>query len=198
MNSAHQARMSTATAEGPTERRRGVSGPHRCGQFPTPACSAWSRVGNPEGAGNPLGAWAYSTRRTADQRPWSVAGSDGPLLPATSQRGGSCRSGLPDATHANRVLELLEDHGVALAAGPIQRFGTQGWGTSVYCHDPSGSGIELIYYAAVGDGRRLRAPEFESGSTIVSNADSNGPGRAGSAVNHPDRRPAQRDSPGRW
>ena len=41
------------------------------------------RVDNPEGAGNPLAAWAY---RLGGQRPWSVAGPDGSVLPATAER----------------------------------------------------------------------------------------------------------------
>jgi len=28
----------------------------------------------------------------------------------------------------------------------MRRFGFGGWGTSVYCRDPSGNGIELISY----------------------------------------------------
>jgi catechol 2,3-dioxygenase-like lactoylglutathione lyase family enzyme len=43
-------------------------------------------------------------------------------------------------------MELLEEHGVELVAGPVRRFGAHGRGTSVYCRDPSGNGVELISY----------------------------------------------------
>lgn len=44
------------------------------------------------------------------------------------------------------VLDLLSHHQVEVIAGPIQRFGARGWGTSVYCQDRSGNGVELISY----------------------------------------------------
>jgi hypothetical protein len=56
------------------------------------------------------------------------------------------RADLAFRTHrtADENVELLRAHGIALVAGPIRRFGARGWGTSVYCHDPSGNGVELI------------------------------------------------------
>jgi hypothetical protein len=70
------------------------------------------------------------------------------MLPPAAQRGGPCRSRLPDRRTPTECIELFDEHGIALAAGPIQRFGAQGRGTTVYCHDPSGNEIELISYAA--------------------------------------------------
>ena len=43
-------------------------------------------------------------------------------------------------------LARLADLGVEVTEGPVRRFGAQGWGTSIYCRDPSGNGIELIAY----------------------------------------------------
>lgn len=103
-------------------------------------------VENPEGTANPLGAWAY---RFADHQinvhgPWS--GLEPPCcVPALNEvgRGDLCfrtdRS--PEATVA-----WLESLGVVIVAGPMRRFGAGGWGTSIYCRDPSGNGIELIAY----------------------------------------------------
>ncbi len=47
----------------------------------------------------------------------------------------------PDA-----VLARLERVGVEVVEGPVRRFGSLGWGVSLYCRDPSGNGIELISY----------------------------------------------------
>jgi catechol 2,3-dioxygenase-like lactoylglutathione lyase family enzyme len=41
----------------------------------------------------------------------------------------------------------LERHGVDVELGPVERFGAQGTGTSVYFRDPDGSLLEFISYA---------------------------------------------------
>ena len=40
----------------------------------------------------------------------------------------------------------LKEYGVAIEAGPMQRFGAKGEGTSVYFRDPDGSLMEFISY----------------------------------------------------
>jgi catechol 2,3-dioxygenase-like lactoylglutathione lyase family enzyme len=42
--------------------------------------------------------------------------------------------------------EHLEDHGVPVEAGPVERFGARGAGTSLYFRDPDGSLLEFITY----------------------------------------------------
>ena len=42
--------------------------------------------------------------------------------------------------------------GVAIHAGPMQRFGAKGSGTSVYFRDPDGSLLEFISYRQAGGG----------------------------------------------
>jgi catechol 2,3-dioxygenase-like lactoylglutathione lyase family enzyme len=43
----------------------------------------------------------------------------------------------------------LEGHGVKIEAGPMERFGAKGRGTSVYFRDPDGSLMEFMSYAAM-------------------------------------------------
>lgn len=40
----------------------------------------------------------------------------------------------------------LERHGVEIEAGPVERSGARGTGTSIYFRDPDGSLLELIVY----------------------------------------------------
>jgi catechol 2,3-dioxygenase-like lactoylglutathione lyase family enzyme len=40
----------------------------------------------------------------------------------------------------------LNGHGIAIEAGPMQRFGAKGTGTSVYFRDPDGSLMEFMSY----------------------------------------------------
>jgi catechol 2,3-dioxygenase-like lactoylglutathione lyase family enzyme len=44
------------------------------------------------------------------------------------------------------AIEHLEEHGVAIETGPVERLGARGSGTSVYFRDPDGSLLELISY----------------------------------------------------
>jgi catechol 2,3-dioxygenase-like lactoylglutathione lyase family enzyme len=44
------------------------------------------------------------------------------------------------------AIAHLERHGIAIEAGPMQRFGAKGEGTSVYFRDPDGSLMEFISY----------------------------------------------------
>jgi catechol 2,3-dioxygenase-like lactoylglutathione lyase family enzyme len=43
----------------------------------------------------------------------------------------------------------LEQQGVEVETGPVERFGAQGPGTSVYFRDPDGSLLEFISYAGM-------------------------------------------------
>lgn len=45
------------------------------------------------------------------------------------------------------AVEHLSGHGVEIIAGPVERPGARGRGTSVYFRDPDGSLLELITYA---------------------------------------------------
>lgn len=45
----------------------------------------------------------------------------------------------------------LQQHGVAIELGPVDRFGAKGSGTSLYFRDPDGSLIEFICYEQIGD-----------------------------------------------
>ena len=44
------------------------------------------------------------------------------------------------------AIAHLKKHGIAVEAGPMQRFGAKGNGTSVYFRDPDGSLMEFITY----------------------------------------------------
>lgn len=103
-------------------------------------------VVNPEGAANPLGAWAY---RFGDQQlnvhgPWP--GRDDPCcLPPLNEPGRADICLAWDGT-VEEALAHLDRHNVEVEEGPMRRFGARGWGTSVYCREPDGSLIELICY----------------------------------------------------
>ena len=47
----------------------------------------------------------------------------------------------------SEALARLEQHGVELELGPLEREGARGFGTSVYFRDPDGNLLELIVYA---------------------------------------------------
>ena len=44
------------------------------------------------------------------------------------------------------AIAHLEQHGVSVETGPVERLGARGEGTSVYFRDPDGSLLELISY----------------------------------------------------
>ena len=44
------------------------------------------------------------------------------------------------------AIAHLNQHGVAVEVGPVERFGSRGQGTSVYFRDPDGSLMEFISY----------------------------------------------------
>lgn len=44
------------------------------------------------------------------------------------------------------AMQHLQEHGVSIERGPLQRFGAKGTGTSVYFRDPDGSLLEFISY----------------------------------------------------
>jgi catechol 2,3-dioxygenase-like lactoylglutathione lyase family enzyme len=47
---------------------------------------------------------------------------------------------------AGSAVTHLEQHGVEVEVGPVERTGARGDGTSVYFRDPDGSLLELIVY----------------------------------------------------
>ena len=103
-------------------------------------------VENPEGVANPLGAWVY---RLAGQQinvhgPWP--GRESPCCPPPLNEVGRADLAFRTTRTATENLAWLRSHGIAVVEGPTRRFGSRGWGTSVYCRDPSGNGIELISY----------------------------------------------------
>ena len=51
------------------------------------------------------------------------------------------------ARQRQELTRHLAEHGVAVEAGPVQRHGGAGAGTSTYFRDPDGSLLELIIYA---------------------------------------------------
>jgi len=46
----------------------------------------------------------------------------------------------------SEAITHLEKRGVNVEVGPVQRFGSRGYGTSVYFRDPDGSLMEFISY----------------------------------------------------
>ena len=116
-----------------------------CNEFYTRVLGA-DLVENPEGKSNPLGAWVY---RFPDHQinvhgPWP--GLDVPCCPPPRNEVGRGDLCLRTLRTPDQTLAWLESHGVAIKAGPMPRFGSRGWGTSVYVSDPSGNEIELIHY----------------------------------------------------
>ena len=105
------------------------------------------RVDNPEGAANPLGSVAF---RSGQQQvnvhgPWP--GSTAPCCPPPLDEVGRADLAFATDRPIGDVVASLEGAGVDITSGPIARFGARGWGTSVYCRDPSGNGVEVISYA---------------------------------------------------
>lgn len=104
-------------------------------------------VENPEGQANPLGAWAYrlGNHQINVHGPWP--GRTSPCCPPPLNEVGRADLAFRSPRRATETVELLRSHGIEVAEGPMRRFGARGWGTSVYCSDPSGNGVELISYA---------------------------------------------------
>jgi catechol 2,3-dioxygenase-like lactoylglutathione lyase family enzyme len=104
-------------------------------------------VENPEGRANPLGAWAYRFGRQQlnVDGPWP--GLSNPCCPPPLNRIGGADLAFRTSRSIDETVAWLRSNGVTIESGPIRRFGSLGWGTSVYCRDPSGNGIELIAYA---------------------------------------------------
>ncbi len=48
------------------------------------------------------------------------------------------------------AIAHLQGHGIKIEAGPMERFGAKGRGTSVYFRDPDGSLMEFMSYAGIG------------------------------------------------
>lgn len=104
------------------------------------------RVVNPEALGNPLDACAY---RIGDVQinvhgPWP--GRPDPCCPPPLNEPGRADLAFRSDRTTRDTVALLARNGIQ-ASGPVRRFGAGGWGSSVYCHDPSGNGVELISYA---------------------------------------------------
>lgn len=104
------------------------------------------RVENPEGAANPLGAWAF--RAGAQQinvhGPWP--GKTTPCCPPPHNEPGNAFLAFRSPWPVEECSDRLRANGITVEEGPIRRFGARGWGTSVYCRDPSGNEVELISY----------------------------------------------------
>ena len=103
-------------------------------------------VDNPEGADNPLGAVAFrcGAQQVNVHGPWP--GMAAPCCPPPLNEIGRADLAFAVALSVSDVLDRLRQAGVTVVDGPIRRFGARGWGTSVYCQDPSGNGVELISY----------------------------------------------------
>lgn len=63
-----------------------------------------------------------------------------PVQPGNSDLCFEWRGPIADA------IAHLQAHGIAIEAGPMQRFGAKGSGTSVYFRDPDGSLMEFMSY----------------------------------------------------
>lgn len=104
------------------------------------------RVENPEAAGNPLDACSYriGSHQVDVHGPWP--GQTGTCCPPPYNEVGRSELALRTSLLSDEVVSLLLSNGVAVATGPVRRFGAGGWGTSVYGADPSGNEVELISY----------------------------------------------------
>ena len=103
-------------------------------------------VENPEGAANPVGSVAFRSGRQQINvhGPWP--GSTTPCCPPPLNEVGRADLAFATELSTDEVIEQLRRADVPVIDGPIRRFGGRGWGTSVYCRDPSGNGVEIISY----------------------------------------------------
>ena len=104
------------------------------------------RVANPEGRSNPLGGWALrlGSQQINVHGPWP--GMETPCCPPPFNEVGRADLAFRTQLASTANLDLLRRHAVEVIDGPVRRFGAMGWGTSIYCSDPSGNGVELISY----------------------------------------------------
>jgi peroxiredoxin/catechol 2,3-dioxygenase-like lactoylglutathione lyase family enzyme len=65
------------------------------------------------------------------------------------------------------AIRHLESRGVAVEAGPMQRFGAKGAGTSVYFRDPDGSLMEFISYTQGPDKQPQREAPGKHDPTVL-------------------------------
>ena len=118
----------------------------RCNWFYEAVLGA-SLVANPEGEGNPVGgvvAYRFGEQQVNVHGPWPGR-TDPCCLPPLDEVGRSDVAFATDAT-STEIVGRLRELGVEIVDGPVARFGARGWGTSVYCRDPSGNGVEIISY----------------------------------------------------
>jgi catechol 2,3-dioxygenase-like lactoylglutathione lyase family enzyme len=104
------------------------------------------RVENPEASGNPLDACAYrvGSQQINVHGPWP--GNEGRCCPPPLNEVGRADLAFATVHSVEDVVARLGRHGITDLDGPIRRFGARGWGTSIYCRDPSGNGVEIICY----------------------------------------------------
>jgi catechol 2,3-dioxygenase-like lactoylglutathione lyase family enzyme len=103
-------------------------------------------VDNPEGAANPLGsrAFRFGGQQVNVHGPWP--GMRGPCCPPPLDEVGRADLAFRTGRTVDESRAWLASRGVAVVDGPVRRWGAAGWGTSVYCRDPAGNGVELISY----------------------------------------------------
>ena len=105
------------------------------------------RVENPEANGNPLDAASYRAGRQQINAHGPWPGQTNACCPPPLNEVGRADLAFRTQLSTESVLDHLRAASVDVVSGPIPRFGADGWGSSVYCHDPSGNGIEIISYA---------------------------------------------------
>ncbi|MDQ4025153.1 MAG: VOC family protein [Actinomycetota bacterium] len=94
---------------------------------------------------SPAGYWAY---RFGEQQlnlhgPGIDAGSNVARLPVMPGNSDLC---FVWPGPIDGAVEHLQEQGVEVETGPVERFGAGGSGTSVYFRDPDGSLLEFISY----------------------------------------------------
>lgn len=104
------------------------------------------RIENPEASGNPLDACSYrvGSQQINVHGPWP--GNEDRCCPPPLNEVGRADLAFATELTPDDVIERLKRHHVRVVEGPLRRFGARGWGTSVYCKDPCGNGVEIICY----------------------------------------------------